>query len=309
MTAGLTVINSDCLEALRGMASESIQCVVTSPPYWGLRDYGAAGQIGLERDPAEFVAKMVDVFREVRRVLRKDGTLWLNLGDSYISSGGAGVRGRTAFAHDYCQQTKRGLLGKTAKPGLPGKNLAGMPWRVALALQADGWILRQDIIWHKPNPMPESVADRCTKAHEYLFMMTREPQYHWNKKAMEEKGVIPAGTVGAKGSAHRKAQPGVNSRPPEYKVYSGFRNKRSVWTIQSRPYKGAHFATFPEDLIRPCILASSRPGDVVLDPFGGAGTTAKVSIQHGRRAIAIEINPDYCRLIRERVEGVQLIAI
>lgn len=263
----LQILLGDCREQMRSLADGSVQTCVTSPPYFGLRDYGMDGQLGLEPSPSDFVAAMVEVFREVRRVLADDGTLWLNLGDSYGAA----------------------------------KQLLGIPWRVALALQDGGWCLRQDIIWHKPNPMPESVRDRCTKAHEYIFLLSKSPKYFFDSEAIKEVGVIPAGTKGAKGSAERAGQVGVNSRPPEYKIYDGMRNKRSVWTVTTKPFKGAHFATFPPELIEPCVLAGSRSGDTVLDPFGGSGTTAGVAIKHGRKAILCELNPDYAALVPNRI--------
>lgn len=319
--------------------AESVQCVVTSPPYWGLRDYGVSGQIGLEKTPDEFVGKMVEVFRQIRRVLKKDGTVWLNLGDSYNAynaNRGPSYSKPNKNHHDVMPSIAKGS--GLSFPGIKNKSLIGIPWRVALALQADGWIIRQDIIWHKPNPMPESVTDRCTKAHEYLFLLTKSDRYFWNAEAMKEK---------ASGTAHRRkaighkwpgqwasgrgthtaidhnkdrkkvrklssAGKGVKNNPSMDAALSDVRptrNKRSVWTIQSQPYKGAHFATFPEALIQPCILASSNRGDTILDPFAGSGTTAKVSLKYGRRAIAIEMNPDYCELIRERITGLQLEAI
>lgn len=293
---------------MRALPDRSVQTCVTSPPYFGLRDYGVEGQLGLEPTPTEFVTAMVEVFREVRRVLRDDGTLWLNLGDSYAGSG-AGQKGSD-------QGRQHGAVGsreawksdahKRHNPpnGLKQKDLIGIPWRVAFALQEDGWYLRQDIIWHKPNPMPESVRDRCTKAHEYIFLLSKQPKYHFDVDAIREVGVVPAGTKGAKGSAERAGQAGVNSRPPEYKIYDGMRNKRSVWAVTTKPYKGAHFATFPPDLIEPCILAGSRPGDTVLDPFGGSGTTAGVAIKHGRNAVLCELNSEYAALVPDRIAAI-----
>jgi DNA modification methylase len=283
---------------------------VTSPPYFGLRDYGHEGQIGLEQTPEQYIAAMVEVFRCVRDVLADDGTLWLNLGDSYGAVGGntyAGFNERwsgTGGAGSKQDATLAGVTDRKITTGLKPKNLLGIPWRVALALQADGWILRQDIIWHKPNPMPESVRDRCTKAHEYIFLLSKSQRYFFDSEAMREPGVIPAGTKAAKGSAERQAQSGVNARPPEYKVYDGMRNRRSVWTVQTRPYKGAHFATFPPALIEPCILAGSKSGDIVLDPFMGSGTTAQVALQHGRQYIGCELNPEYGSLQQERINQV-----
>jgi site-specific DNA-methyltransferase (adenine-specific) len=278
---------------------------VTSPPYFGLRDYGHAGQIGLEATPDAFVAKLVEVFREVRRVLRDDGTLWLNLGDSYARNPAKGQHkpgdnGKQAYIYD----NGGGRASSTSLPGLRDKQLIGIPWRVAFALQADGWYLRQDIIWHKPNPMPESVRDRCTKAHEYVFLLSKGPRYYFDAEAIKEPGVVPAGTKGAKGSAERAGQKGVNARPPEYKIYDGTRNRRSVWTVTTKPYSGAHFATFPPDLIEPCILAGAPLGGTVLDPFGGSGTTAGVAVKHGRKAILCELNPEYAALIPQRVRQI-----
>lgn len=293
----------DCIETMRAMPAGSVHTCITSPPYFGLRDYGHAGQIGLEDTPDAFVSKLVDVFREVRRLLRDDGTLWLNLGDSYARTGGTD---RKVSATASVGSTRRTLdqiadRAQKAPSGLKDKDLIGVPWRVAFALQADGWYLRQDIIWHKPNPMPESVRDRCTKAHEYIFLLSKGPRYYFDAEAIKEPGVVPAGTKGAKGSVERASQKGVSSRPPEYKVYDGTRNRRSVWTVQTRPYKGAHFATFPPDLIEPCILAGAPQGGTVLDPFGGAGTTGLVAQRTGRKAILCELNPDYADLARDRL--------
>ncbi len=301
------------------MAPKSVHTVVTSPPYFGLRDYGVDGQLGLEPTPDEFVAALVEVFRDIRRVLRDDGTVWLNLGDSYAGSGpsGASYQSKTTKRRAEMQTDgafrisktlgQRGLTYKDKKPippeGLKNKDLIGIHWRVAFALQADGWYLRQDIIWHKPNPMPESVRDRCTKAHEYIFLLTKQPKYYFDSEAIKEDGVIKAGTKGAKGSAERAATAGVNSRPPEYKVYDGKRNKRSVWTVTTKPFKGAHFATFPPDLIEPCVLAGAPVGGTVFDPFGGAGTTALVAMKHGRRAIMSELNPEYVAMAHKRLGG------
>jgi len=224
-------------------------------------------QIGLEDTPDAYVAEMVALFREVWRVLADDGTLWLNLGDSFAKE----------------------------------KQLLGIPWRVAFALQADGWYLRSDIIWAKPNPMPESVTDRPTKSHEYLFLLTKSPRYYYDHVAIKEDGVIPAGTKYAKGSEERAAQPGVNARPPEYKIADGKRNKRDVWTINTKPFRGAHFAVMPEALVEPCVLAGSAEGDTVLDPFTGSGTVAVVANRHGRNFVGTELNADYAEIARERI--------
>ena len=295
----------DCRDTMRRWAAEGVkaQMCVTSPPYFGLRDYGHEGQIGLEQTPEEYIAAIVDVFRCVRDVLADDGTLWLNIGDSYarpLAKGGSGPGGKNRewYGENY------GEAGGAGVPdGLKPKDLIGIPWMLAFALRADGWYLRQDIIWHKPNPMPESVRDRCTKAHEYIFLLSKSERYFFDSEAMREPGVIPAGTKAAKGSAERQAQSGVNARPPEYKVYDGMRNRRSVWTVNTRPYKGAHFATFPPALIEPCILAGSRPGDTVLDPFMGSGTTAFVARQHDRKYLGCELNEDYKALQDERLSA------
>jgi DNA modification methylase len=302
----VSIAEGDCLEVLRTMDAESVHCCVTSPPYFGLRDYGHEGQIGLEQTPGEYVAKLVEVFREARRVLRADGTLWLNLGDTYARNPAKGQHkpgdsGKQAYIYD----VGGGRASASASAGLPEKNLIGIPWRVAFALQADGWYLRQDIIWHKPNPMPESVRDRCTKAHEYLFLLTKSERYFFDSKAMQEPAIggTPGNTKPTKGgraygegaSEHRTAANLHNIGARET------RNRRSVWTIATKPYKGAHFATFPPDLIEPCVLAGCPAGGTVLDPFGGAGTTGLVAQRHGRNALLIELNPDYVDLARRRI--------
>jgi DNA modification methylase len=300
----------DCRDTMRRWAGEGVkaQMCVTSPPYFGLRDYGHEGQIGLEQTPEQYIAAMVEVFRCVRDVLADDGTLWLNIGDSYCAPNG---RSSTGKSYNMGPNSELGHLSSRQEVGIKrgfgeakAKDLLGIPWMLAFALRADGWYLRQDIIWHKPNPMPESVRDRCTKAHEYIFLLSKSQRYFFDSEAMREPGVIPAGTKAAKGSAERQAQSGVNARPPEYKVYDGMRNKRSVWTVQTRPYKGAHFATFPPALIEPCILAGSRPGDIVLDPFMGSGTTAQVALQHGRQYLGCELNPEYESLQQDRINQV-----
>ena len=298
------VIEGDCLASLQRLPDNCINTCVTSPPYFGLRDYGVEGQIGLEETPDAFVNKLVNVFREVRRVLREDGTLWLNLGDSYSGSG-KGVWDAPEDRKTAVKETYRPSVNPVkVQTGLKPKDLIGIPWRVAFALQTDGWYLRQDIIWHKPNPMPESVRDRCTKAHEYIFLLSKSERYFFDSKAMREPGVYPAGTKAAKGSAERAQETGVNARPPEYKIYDGMRNKRSVWTVTTKPFKGAHFATFPPDLIEPCVLAGCPVGGVVLDPFAGSGTTLQVAVKHGRYGLGLELNPEYIKLIHERMEKI-----
>jgi DNA modification methylase len=303
----LTILQGDAWEKLLlEFPSESVQCCVTSPPYWGLRDYGIDSQLGLEETPEQYVTKMVEVFREVRRVLKKDGTLWLNLGDSFVGGNNTNNGGNANFG----SQPGRDGMGETAKAkwtGLRPKNLVGIPWRVAFALQADGWYLRSDIIWSKPNPMPESVTDRPTKAHEYLFLLSKNERYYYDAEAIKEKSIDEPGTN--RGGALSRSVlvdrsidafvAGTNHMGPPF-ISSGFRNKRSVWTVPTEPYAEAHFATFPPDLIKPCILAGTKPGDLVLDPFGGSGTTGAVAIELGRKAILIELNPAYIPLIKKR---------
>ncbi len=301
------VLIGNCIEQMKTLPDQSVHCCVTSPPYFGLRDYGNDGQIGLEPTPDDFVAALVEVFREVHRVLRDDGTVWLNLGDSYASFRDAKCVPNSVGGGQKSMPTQ-GAANRSASTfqntSIKHKDLIGIPWRVGFALQQDGWYLRQDIIWHKPNPMPESVKDRCTKAHEYMFLLSKSPRYYFDHEAIKEDGVISAGTKAAKGSADRAAQKGVNSRPPEYKIYDGKRNKRSVWKVTTRPYKGAHFATFPPDLIEPCILAGCPKGGTVLDPFGGSGTTAGVAIKNDRNCVLCELNPEYAELIPNRVQSI-----
>lgn len=303
----MTLYRGDCLQSLREMADESVRTCVTSPPYFGLRDYGMPGQLGLEATPDGFVAAMVSVFREVRRVLRDDGTLWLNLGDSYSTGlkwGGSTSGKAAAGVH--------GAVGggrAKARHGIPDKNLIGIPWRLAFALQADGWILRQDIIWSKPNPMPESVRDRCTKAHEYLFLLSKSPRYYFDIEAMKEPAVGnakgAAATFKRNGSKREQCLPGQSygtHRPDRENVaYNETRNRRDVWTVSTKPFKGAHFATFPVDLIEPCILAGSKVGDIVLDPFMGAGTTGVAAVKNGRRWVGCELNPEYADMAELRI--------
>ena len=248
------ILNGDVRKALATLPDQSVQTVVTSPPYWGLRDYGAEGQLGQEDSPYEFVDNLVEIFRDVRRVLKDDGTVWLNLGDSYVGTGNKGEHKDPKYS-DGRNGQKIALNNKV--DGLKSKDLVGIPWRVAFALQADGWYLRSDIIWHKPNVMPEAVKDRPTKSHEYIFLLSKSPKYFYDYVAIREEGVIKAGTKGAKGSAERSSEKLVNSRPPEYKVYDGMRNKRDVWTVRTKPFKGAHFAVYPTELIEPCILAGT----------------------------------------------------
>lgn len=322
----LTILQGDSRDLLKAMPDDSVDCIVTSPPYWGLRDYGVAGQIGQEETPEAFIAVLVDLFREARRVLKPAGTCWVNMGDSYnaynanrgkstgFSDGKAGRGHPTA---------KKGL----ATDGLKNKDLVGQPWMLAFALRADGWFLRQDIIWHKPNPMPESVTDRCTKAHEYVFLLTKSERYFYDADAVKEKAspnTNPRLAGNGKGSWNgskfhegktaihqlrrsqkdRKHDPAAGNKNSSFDeamaVMPEDRNKRSVWTVPSAPFKEAHFATYPPDLIKPCILAGCPVGGVVLDPFGGSGTTGAVALELGRRAILMELNPEYVSIIHRR---------
>ena len=364
------IIQGDARDVMASMDGESVQTVVTSPPYWGLRDYGTArwssgddscdhvdgeaaaermrqkksmiecgertdgstrtrvhdetigkqfqyrgtcgkcgatridAQMGLEATPEEYVAKMVEVFREVRRVLRDDGTLWLNLGDSYSRGDRKSVptqRGEAASSKDedkYCFDSPAAMLGD--HPTIKPKDLIGIPWRVAFALQADGWYLRQDIIWSKPNPMPESVTDRCTKAHEYIFLLTKSQRYYYDAEAVREDAV-KYGTPGhLQGGSGERAGTREGLRGASWEAAAG-RNKRSVWTVTTKPFSGAHFATFPPDLIEPCIKAGCPKDGTVLDPFGGAGTTGMVADRLGRNAVLIELNADYAQIARDRL--------
>jgi DNA modification methylase len=287
----------DCRESLKALPPESVNTVVTSPPYWGLRDYGVDGQIGWESSPQAFVQELVGVFREVRRVLREDGVVWLNIGDSYSGAKGnifgAGVGGRS-------EERLGGIAGGviTAKSGLPDKNLVGIPWRLAFGLQDDGWILRQDVIWHKKNPLPESVRDRCVKSHEYVFLLTKSPKYWFDHTAIQEP--VTTGSCGSRFDTGKTLghQVRTSSKP---RVDHDMRNARSVWSIASQPYKGSHFAVMPPALASRCILTGCPPGGVVLDPFSGSATTGMVAIQEGRNYIGLDLNPDYLDLATSRI--------
>ncbi|WP_057380199.1 DNA-methyltransferase [Pseudomonas aeruginosa] len=314
MTKSHEIRVGDCLDALRAMPDQSFHCCITSPPYFGLRDYGMPGQIGLEQTPAEFVSRLVEVFREVRRVLRDDGTLWVNMGDRYASIAGGYAPEGSAGKHDIVSRNTRGAVrrGHRRNPaeGLKQKDLMGIPWRLAFALQDDGWYLRQDIIWHKPNPMPESVRDRCTKAHEYVFMLTKSPRYYYDHEAVKEDAVSdhPSGN-GFKRDAresYKNLDGTARGNDEQWTGVGGKRNRRSVWTVPTAGFKGAHFATFPPDLIRPCVLAGAPRGGLVLDPFGGAGTTALVAMQEGRRSVLLELNPEYASIARHRLASAWL---
>lgn len=291
------IICGDCVEVLKTFPDECIDCCVTSPPYWGLRDYGVSGQLGLEKTPEEYVGKMVEVFREVNRVLKKEGTLWLNLGDTYSATRWTNKPG-TGFQGEGSASNVR--IEKDTK--LPDKNLVGIPWRVAFALQSDGWYLRQDIIWHKPNPMPESVTDRCTKSHEYIFLLAKSQKYYFDNEAIKEMGNYSECFYRKKlrASANYKLKEPYKNNFPVPK--DEFRNKRSVWTVTTKPFRGAHFATFPEDLIIPMIKAGCPVGGEVLDPFSGAGTTALVAKKLQRNYIGIDLNSKYCQMAEDRIE-------
>lgn len=297
----------NCLDHLEFMPDNSVNCCVTSPPYFGLRDYGMDGQIGLEQTPEEYVDKMVEVFREVRRVLRDDGTLWLNIGDSYAGGNTSGKwREGSARADGNVRgdgaTSRRNRNGNGAVAGIKPKELIGIPWMLAFALRADGWYLRQEIIWHKPNPMPESVKDRCTKAHEQIFLLSKSPRYYFDSEAMKEDAV--KGAAGSTFNKGKTADHQLGRSSDKERVDDGKRNRRSVWSVATRPYKGSHFATFPPALIEPCILAGCPVGGVVLDPFGGSGTTAGVALAHGREAIICELNPEYGALVPDRVSSI-----
>jgi DNA modification methylase len=316
------IIPGDCIAGLRTLPDASVHCCVTSPPYWGLRDYGHAGQIGLESTPEAYVARMVEVFREVRRVLRDDGTCWVNLGDSYNNAGssknGTGLdgkqRGGATGADGECGYKKRDLRHALKGSGIKHKDLCGIPWRVAFALQADGWWLRQDIIWHKPNPMPESVRDRCTKAHEYVFLLTKSERYFYDAEAIHEKSVDKESLNGRRPRKHHalaESDPTgfgatrlgfLNGRSNQAGTTYPTRNRRSVWTVTTKPYSGAHFAVMPAALVEPCIKAGCPEGGTVLDPFAGSGTTLAVAAELGRNAIGCELNPAYIALAERRIK-------
>ena len=271
---------------------------------WGLRDYGNSNQLGLERTPEDYVASMVSVFREVRRVLKKDGVLWLNLGDSYAASGRSKGNGGSGPSSGK-QTTNKGAyfqseLNGKIPDGLKPKDLVGIPWRAAFALQADGWYLRSDIIWAKPNPMPESITDRCTKAHEYIFMLTKSSRYYYDAKAIMDPAV-PCVVDYTGNQKNNSVDPILQATRMKGRVVETgeWKNKRTVWEIATQPYAGSHFATFPEEIPRLCILAGSRPGDVILDPFGGSGTTSKVALELGRKPVHIDLT--YHNLARKRM--------
>lgn len=291
------------------MPEKAFHTCVTSPPYYGLRDYGVDGQIGLEPTPEEFIEKLVGVFREVRRVLRDDGTLWVNIGDTYATGGRGGGGSFMDARSDGAWKGKNAVTGwRSAPQGMKHKDLIGIPWMLAFALRADGWYLRQDIIWHKPNPMPESVRDRCTKAHEYVFLLSKRPKDYFDHEAIKEpvtgnshprgKGVTPKSQANAFGNRNNASFSAAVSGLVE------LRNRRTVWSVPTRPFKGAHFATFPPALVEPCILAGCPRGGAVIDPFGGSGTSAGVAVAHGRKAVLCELNPAYAAMVPGRVHDV-----
>ena len=296
----------DCLEVMRRMPDGIAQTCVTSPPYYGLRDYGRDGQIGLEATPDQFIAKLVEVFHEVKRVLRDDGTLWLNIGDSYATGTTASrTQGKRGLGN--ATQEAQDAVPRIGNPdGCKTKDLIGIPWMLAFALRADGWYLRQEIIWAKPNPMPESVTDRCTKSHESIFLLAKSEKYYFDAGAIAEQTDYPAGPGN---KTHRHMDGAVYGLPEKASCQSGMlgigpretRNKRSVWTVATTPYSGAHFATFPPKLIEPCILAGAPVGGIVLDPFFGSGTTGQVAQQIERKFIGIELNPAYKPLQDQRL--------
>ena len=301
----IEILQGDCIESLKKLEDQSINTCITSPPYWGLRNYNdESKQLGMEDTPEEFVENLVNVFREVKRVLRDDGTVWLNLGDSYNTTQagnktwGDGVGANKHYV-DGSIPKKRNLI-----QGLKKKDLVGIPWRVAFALQQDGWYLRQDIIWHKPNPMPESVRDRCTKAHEYIFLLSKNVKYYFDNEAIKEDAKYPQGPNSPQSIKKGKGEFGMDTRGGLSKIGAlAKKNKRSVWTITTKPFKGAHFATFPKDLIEPCVLAGCLEGGTVLDPFGGSGTTGIVAAQHNRNAVLLELNQEYIDLANARINN------
>ena len=296
-----TILFGDCRDTLKEFDEKARMCV-TSPPYYGLRDYGGEdSQIGQEQSPEEFIDELVKVFREVRNVLTDDGTCWVNLGDSYYNY----RPGSQAYVKQTVSKTNQDLPESSPKrgtklEGLKEKDLIGIPWMFAFAMRADGWHLRQDIIWHKPNPMPESVRDRCTKAHEYIFLFSKQKKYFYDNEAIKEDAKDWGTRDRSKGKYTSNNDYGQTPHSGLTKSYAK-KNKRSVWSVTKKPYKGAHFATYPPDLIEPCILAGSEKGDIVLDPFMGSGTTAAVAKSLGRDYIGCELHEDYGDLIRKRV--------
>ena len=301
-----TILYGDCRETLKNLTNLSIQTCVTSPPYYGLRDYGGEeSQIGQEQTPEDYINELVEVFRVVRDKLKDDGTLWINIGDSYYNYRPS--KGKS-YPKQTVSKTKQDLPDYSSKrnnklSNLKEKDLIGIPWMLAFALRQDGWYLRQDIIWHKPNPMPESVRDRCTKSHEYIFLLSKNRKYYYDNEAIKEPVKKDWGTRNRDQGKYHNEGTGLQPHSGLTKSYTT-KNKRSVWSITNKPYKQAHFATFPPDLIEPCILAGSKEGDIVLDPFMGSGTTAMVSKQHQRYYIGCELHNNYSDLIDKRLDSV-----
>ena len=297
-----TILFGDCRETIPTITERPRMCV-TSPPYYGLRDYGGEdNQIGQEQSPEQYIETMVDVFRKVRDVLTDDGTLWLNIGDSYYNYRKDGCIPKQTFSNNRQDLPKTTPRRSNKLVGYKDKDLIGIPWMLAFALRADGWYLRQDIIWHKPNPMPESVRDRCTKAHEYIFLLSKSKYYYYDQEAIKEPAKDWGTRDRSKGKYHN---PGTGLQPHSglTKSYTK-RNKRSVWSINKKPYKGAHFATYPEELIEPCILAGSEKGDIILDPFMGSGTTAAVAKKNSRAYIGCELHEEYASLQTDRISTI-----
>ena len=297
-----TIINGNSLEVLKSLPDNSIDCCVTSPPYYALRDYGCDGQIGLEETPEKYIESLCDVFSEVRRVLTPEGTLWLNIADSYWGGGW-----RNAQFNEHSGDIQKGSKGTYCGLSLPAckgnvgdykpKDLIGIPWMLAFALRSQGWYLRQDIIWQKPNPMPESVTDRCTKSHEYIFLLSKSQKYHFDYVAIQEKAKYPFDNRGERGDSRRGTQ--MNSMSGQT---GEMRNKRDVWTVNTKPCKEAHFATYPFELIKPCILAGCPENGIVLDPFMGSGTTAIVARSLNRNYLGVELNPEYIKIAHKRLD-------
>jgi DNA modification methylase len=316
------IICGDAAAALQSIPPESVNCCITSPPYYGLRDYGARGQLGLEQPPAEYIARLVAVFREVRRVLRGDGTVWIVIADSYAGSGKGALRAeklkttKTKQSYRYTVDNPAAQIPQTWD-GIKPKDMIGAPWLLAFALRDDGWYLRSAIIWHKPNALPESCRDRPTRSYEHIFLLSKSPQYYYNQAAVAEP--VAAGTQArmkrAVSDSHKYADaaPGQTAqtfnkpRPNRAGVevtLADTRNLRDVWSVSTKSYRGAHFATYPAALITPCVLAGCPAGGVVLDPFFGSGTTGEAALKLGRRYIGIDLNPDYCELAADRLKGV-----
>lgn len=292
------VLVGDSLSLLRSLSSERFQCCVTSPPYWGLRHYGADGEIGREQSVGEYIDRLVAVFSEVRRVLKPDGTLWLNVGDTYTSGGRATFRSSASLNKGHCRQND--LPRPQTPSGLKPKELVGVPWRLAFALQADGWYLRSDIIWHKPNQMPDAAKDRPTKAHEYIFLLAKNERYYFDRHAIREKAVCPRkrGPSLHKDLVSTNGNGGLSRREPEE-----FRNGRTIWSINTEAVRGQkHSAVFPRELPRRCILAGSKPGDEVLDPFLGSGTTLVVAKELDRNGVGVELNAEYAEHAKRRID-------